>query len=144
MIRLPSLRDFPSDFLQTTYRHLVTETHSALKPLLHFNQCFCFSKSFTARASPLTRWRGTPQDVGRPNRRAAPLSLPDNDALRARIFLSNTLSRSSAVFVICFARRRGHRIRSLKFTRQSSDVKILLREGNFDSVFSKQVIDFQV
>ncbi len=31
-----------------TCRHFVTETHSALQPRIHFNQCRCFSRSFTA------------------------------------------------------------------------------------------------
>ena len=45
--------------VSTTYRHFVTETHCALQRILQFNQCFCFSKSFTALGEALVRTLST-------------------------------------------------------------------------------------
>ena len=45
------------------------------------------------RAAPLTQWRGWLEDMGRSNRRAAPLSLRPTCAHRAPIIFSKTLTR---------------------------------------------------
>ena len=58
-----------------------------------------YSATFLTRASPLTQWRGWPEEMERSNLRAAPLSLRPSREHRPRIILTKTLNGSNRIAV---------------------------------------------